>query len=234
MFWEVFISGLLLGTVSSFHCVGMCGPLALSLPLAGYSPVKKAYGVLLYNFGRIVTYSVIGLLLGFFGRQFFVAGYQQLFSIGLGLVIVVIFVLTVFRKRVSGYKPAGAFYIKVQSLVARFLRYRSPGGFFLTGLANGLLPCGMVYLAVTGAMATGNPWYGMEFMAAFGLGTVPALLMLSFAGLVISVRSRNFIRRLTPYAFLLMGVLLILRGMNLGIPFISPAFSEVSAVVDCH
>lgn len=234
MFWEVFISGFLLGTVSSFHCVGMCGPLALSLPLAGYTPLKKTYGILLYNLGRIVTYSSIGLLLGFVGRQIMMAGYQQLFSITMGVAILIVFLLTIFRKRVSGFKPADSFYIKLQSLVARFLRLRSLGGFFLTGIANGLLPCGMVYLALTGALATSNAWYGMEFMASFGLGTTPALLVLSFAGLAMSVRSRSFIRKLTPYAFLLMGILLILRGMNLGIPFISPAFSTGSAAVNCH
>lgn len=234
MFWQVFISGLILGGISSFHCVGMCGPLALSLPLAGYSPTRKVYGMLLYNFGRVVTYSLFGLLFGFLGRQIFIAGFQQWFSITMGAIILLGFILTISKKRISSFKPANQFYIKVQSLVAGFLRYNSFSGFFLTGIANGLLPCGMVYLAITGAMAASNPWYGMEFMAAYGLGTMPALLMLSLAGMIISVQSRNFIRRLTPYAFLLMGLLLILRGMNLGIPYLSPFFSADPAVVQCH
>jgi sulfite exporter TauE/SafE len=233
MFMQVFISGFILGSISSFHCVGMCGPLALSLPLGGYSPLKKIYGVLLYNIGRVVTYSLLGLLFGFMGRQIFIAGFQQWFSMLIGVFIIACFILGSIRK-VSSFRPANQFYIKVQSLVAGFLRYRHLGGFFLTGLANGLLPCGMVYLAITGALAASNSWSGMEFMAAYGLGTMPALLMLSFAGMVISIRSRNLIRKLSPYAFLLMGVLLILRGLNLGISYLSPFFSTNPAAVDCH
>ena len=232
--WEIFISGFVLGIISSFHCVGMCGPLVLSLPLASYSTPKKIIGILLYNLGRVTTYSILGLLFGFLGRQIFIAGFQQMFSITVGAVILVFFLLTKFRKKFSGFGPANHFYIKVQSLVAGFLRIRNLSGFYLTGLANGLLPCGMVYLAITGAMATSNPLQGMEFMAAFGLGTMPALMLLSIAGFIISIQARNFIRRLTPYAFLLMGILLIMRGLNLGIPYLSPYFATTSAAASCH
>jgi uncharacterized protein len=234
MLWQVFISGLILGTISSFHCVGMCGPLALSLPMAQYSTSKKVLGILLYNVGRVTTYSALGIFFGFMGRQIFIAGYQQLFSITIGIVILCFFILSLLRKKISGFKPANQFFLKVQLLVSRSLRIKSPGGFYLTGMANGLLPCGMVYLAITGAMASSNVWYGAAFMAAFGFGTMPALLVLSFAGFMISLQARSFIRKLTPYAFLLMGVLLILRGLNIGIPYLSPSFTAQSAVVQCH
>lgn len=233
MIWEIFISGFILGTISSFHCVGMCGPLALSLPLASYSASKKVLGIILYNLGRVSTYSFLGLLFGFLGRQIFIAGFQQMFSITVGVLILCFFLLSKFRKKSGRFSP-NQFYIKVQSLVAGFLRIRNLTGFYLTGLANGLLPCGMVYLAITGAMATSNPWQGMEFMAAFGLGTIPALMLLSFAGFIISIRARSFIRKLTPYAFLLMGVLLIMRGLNLGIPYLSPSFVATSTAASCH
>lgn len=233
MIWEVFISGFILGGISSFHCVGMCGPLALSLPLAGLSHGSRVLGVVLYNLGRTTTYSLLGLLFGLIGRQIFVAGFQQAFSITAGVLILAGFVLTLLRRRLA-FGPGRVFYTKLQSLVARFLRIRSLPGFYLTGLANGVLPCGMVYLAITGAMATSNTWYGMEFMAAFGLGTIPAMFLLSFAGLMISLKARTFIRQLTPYAFLLMSVLLIMRGLNLGIPFISPYLAGNSEAVPCH
>lgn len=234
MFWQVFISGFLLGGISSFHCVGMCGPLALSLPLAGYSRMGRVWGVLLYNLGRTTTYSLLGLLFGFLGRQVFIAGFQQVFSIVLGILILVAFILLVLGKKGGAFGPAALFYTKLQSIVARFLRIRSFSGFYLTGLANGLLPCGMVYLAITGALATSNSWYGAEFMAAFGLGTLPALFLLPFAGLMVSLKARMTIRRLTPYAYLLMAVLLIVRGLNLGIPYLSPYFAGSSAVAPCH
>ena len=234
MIWEIFISGFVLGCISSFHCVGMCGPLALSLPLASYSTSKKVLGIVLYNLGRVTTYSFLGLLFGFLGRQIFIAGFQQMFSIVIGVLILFFFLLSKFKKKASGFGPANRFYIKVQSVVAGLLRIRNLPGFYLTGLANGLLPCGMVYLAITGAMATSNPLQGMEFMAAFGIGTMPALMLLSFAGFIISMQARSFIRKLTPYAFLLMGVLLIMRGLNLGIPYLSPSFVATSAAASCH
>ncbi|HEX6915488.1 MAG TPA: sulfite exporter TauE/SafE family protein, partial [Chitinophagaceae bacterium] len=222
MFWEVIISGLLLGGISSFHCVGMCGPLALSLPVAHLAVPGRVNGILLYNLGRAFTYAELGLLFGFLGRQVSLSGFQQVFSIAAGITILLSFALTILHKRFPGTKAVNHFYIAVQSLVARFLRKKSTAGFLLTGMANGLLPCGMVYLAITGAMATGTPVHGMTFMAAFGLGTIPAMFLLSLAGFVVSMRARGIVRRLTPFAFLFMGLLLVLRGMELGIPFISP------------
>jgi sulfite exporter TauE/SafE len=234
MFWQVFIPGFVLGIISSFHCVGMCGPLALSLPMAQFSPREKVLGILLYNIGRVATYSILGIIFGLFGRQIFIAGYQQGFSIAIGAVILFVFLLSLFRKKITSIRIADRVFKGVQSLVVRFLRLQTLGGLFVTGMANGLLPCGMVYLAITGAMATGNLWLGMEFMAAFGLGTMPLLLILTLAGFVIGIRARSFFRRLTPYAFLLMSVLLILRGLNLGIPFLSPSFTAVSTSVPCR
>jgi sulfite exporter TauE/SafE len=212
----------------------MCGPLALSLPMAHYSTSKKILGILLYNLGRVFTYAALGIFFGFVGRQIFIAGYQQIFSIGIGGLILFFFVMTLLRRKVGGFKFIDNFYRRVQLLVSRFLQVNNLSGLFLTGLANGLLPCGMVYLAITGAAAAGNIWLGSAFMAAFGFGTMPALLILSFAGLMISVKARSFIRKLTPYAFLLMGALLILRGLNLGIPYLSPSFAATSAAVPCH
>lgn len=234
MLWELLISAFALGAVSSFHCVGMCGPLAIALPLAQYNPLEKVTGILLYNGGRILTYSLLGLLFGYLGRQIYIAGFQQWFSIIAGSMVIGAFLLTIFHRKLNRLPVANQFYTKVQSLVARFLRIRSFGGFFLTGMANGLLPCGMVYLAVTGALASNSPMEGMAFMAFFGLGTTPALLILSMAGWVIGYRARNFMRRLTPYAFLIMGVLLVMRGLNLGIPYLSPYFSAGNDAVNCH
>jgi uncharacterized protein len=234
MLWQVFISGFILGVISSFHCVGMCGPLALSLPLAHYSTWKKVLGILLYNLGRVTMYSILGIFFGLVGRQIFIAGYQQIFSITIGGLVLFCFFISFFRNRIRRLGAIDKLFSQVQTLVVRLLGLHSLGGLYLTGMANGLLPCGMVYLAITGAMATGNVWFGMEFMAAFGLGTLPILLILALAGFVISIRARSFMRKLTPYAFLLMSVLLILRGLNLGIPYLSPYFTANSAVIECH
>src|SRR4051812_45425840 len=207
MMWQFFISAFILGLISSLHCVGMCGPLALSLPMAGYTTFKKILGILLYNFGRVTTYSILGLFFGFAGRQIFIAGYQQIFSIIIGLFILFFFIVSVINKKTKRLKIIDSLYSRVQLFVSQYLKVGRLYGMYLTGVANGLLPCAMVYLAITGAMAGSNVLYGMEFMAAFGLGTIPAMLVLSVAGIIINIQARRFIRRLTPYAFLLMSVL---------------------------
>ena len=104
---------------------------------------------------------------------------------------------------------------------------------FLIGLLNGLLPCGLVYMAVAGALATGNIIYSSLFMACFGLGTLPAMLAMSFAGNFITLSSRNTIKKLVPYIVGIMGILLILRGLNLDIPYISPALAATGTVEHC-
>jgi len=234
MLYQVLIPGLVLGIISSFHCVGMCGPLALSLPLTGLSTGRRLAGILLYNLGRITTYTLLGVFFGMVGRRIFIAGYQQWFSVAAGVVMLLFFVLALLHRQLAGIRRFNKAFTGVQSLVAYFMRLKSLPGVLLTGMANGLLPCGMVYLAITGAAATGSIGYGALFMAAFGLGTVPALLLLSLAGFFISVQARVFMRRLTPYAFLLMSILLILRGLNLGIPYLSPSFAASSKVIPCH
>jgi sulfite exporter TauE/SafE len=234
MLSQVLIPGLILGAISSFHCIGMCGPLALALPLGHRSSTTKVVCIFLYNLGRVVTYSMLGFLVGFLGRQISLAGFQQSFSIVAGILILVVFILKLLHRKHRLHHRSNWFSRRVQQLVAASMRIQTLLGFFLTGMANGLLPCGMVYLAVTGALATNSIGYGAVFMAAFGLGTFPAMVTLCFAGLFISIQTRSFIRKLTPYAFLLMGLLLITRGLGLGIPYLSPDLPAGTAAVSCH
>lgn len=103
------------------------------------------------------------------------------------------------------------------------------------GMANGLLPCGMVYIAIAGALSTADVVSGVLFMAFFGAGTLPAMMMISYFGKMISLSARSSMRKAVPYFVAVMGILLILRGLNLGIPFISPEMPAVSGqVVSCH
>ena len=230
----LFISALALGLLSSFHCVGMCGAIAFSLPTQHLKGVKKTAGILLYNSGRITTYTLLGLLFGVLGRQIQIAGFQQWFSIIAGVTIVLIVIQSVAKKPVlhlPGFKKLN---IWVQSLVAKFLASPSMGSMYLLGMANGLLPCGLVYLAITAALAAGTITGAAGFMAAFGLGTFPALFLLSYFGYIISISTRNTIKKAVPYVVCLMAVLLILRGMNLNIPLISPYFAEQAATAECH
>lgn len=234
MGWQLIISGFGLGMVSSFHCVGMCGPIALSLPVYYLPPHKKLTGILLYHAGRILIYALLGLLFGFVGRQFYVAGLQQYFSIALGAIILLILLQTSFGKRIIHIPLFDRFQASLQNIIAHNIQKKQLYGMLILGMANGLLPCGMVYLAITGAMATGNLSGGVSFMAFFGLGTFPAMFLLTYFGSFISLSVRNHMKKAIPFFVATMGILLILRGLNLNIPMISPAMNNAAAhAVDC-
>lgn len=228
------ISGLILGMLGSFHCVGMCGPLALSLPVQHLQGVKRFFGILLYNFGRVFTYSLIGFVAGFAGLGFSLFGWQQILSITLGSILLLVFFGMLFRKRIFKNKMINDTWNRfIINRLTPLYRSKNFYTLFLIGLLNGLLPCGLVYIALSGALATGNILYSSLFMASFGLGTLPAMMIVSFAGNIISIQLRIKIKKAVPYVIGFMGVLLILRGLNLNIPFISPALA-INHAVECH
>lgn len=235
MIWELFISGCILGLISSFHCIGMCGAFAFALPTQHLSVPKKISGILLYNVGRIITYSLLGLVFGLAGRQIYLGGFQQTFSILAGLVILFMVVPSLFRKRLYHIKFLNQFNILVQQFISTNIQQSQWYSFLVIGLANGLLPCGMVYFAIAGALVAGSIGGGVEFMAAFGLGTMPLMVLISYFGFMVNLSVRNTIKKSVPFLMGAMGVLLILRGMNLGIPYISPFFENSAArAVSCH
>ncbi|HRN58169.1 MAG TPA: sulfite exporter TauE/SafE family protein, partial [Agriterribacter sp.] len=215
--------GFMLGLLGSVHCAGMCGPLAMALPVHHLPNVKRFTALLLHQFGRIITYASLGLLFGFAGRHIYIAGFQQWFSIGMGVLVLVLLV------RYYGYKknvqPAfmRSFHKRIQHIIVVLLR---PGKhifpYLLLGMANGLLPCGMVYVAIAAALTLQGVGQGVVFMTMFGLGTLPAMMAISYFGTSLSLNVRMAMRKAVPYGISLMAVVLILRGMNLGIPFISP------------
>ncbi|MEO7210425.1 MAG: sulfite exporter TauE/SafE family protein [Chitinophagaceae bacterium] len=234
MIIPVLFSALALGFLGSFHCIGMCGPLALSLPVNHLQGFKKIAGVLLYNMGRIFMYAVLGFILGWIGMAFQFFGWQQFFSIFLGIILLIIFLMNVLHQRilknnslVSGWNK------KVIEKLSGLYQKKSFSGVFFIGLLNGLLPCGLVYMAIAGALATANILYSSLFMAAFGAGTLPAMMAVSLAGGMMPINIRMSIKKISPYIIGVMGIILILRGMNLGIPFLSPELQHANAI-ECH
>lgn len=230
------IAGFIIGIVGSLHCIGMCGPLSLALPVYHLPTSMRFFSLLAYQLGRIATYSLIGLALGWVGSRIYIGGYQQLFSIVMGLLIITIAVLYFLHKRFFHIRLFDRFYFSIQKLIGRLLgSSKSAGGFFLVGMANGLLPCGMVYIAMASALSFNNIAESTVFMALFGLGTLPAMMLVAYAGLVIKPELRFSVRKLIPYFITLIGILLVLRGLNLGIPYISPAVpASPGQTVVCH
>jgi hypothetical protein len=215
-----------LGFLGSFHCMGMCGPIALALPLNRKNMFTMVVGSSAYNLGRVFTYSLIGLVFGLIGQGLFLAGYQNILSITLGVLILASLVLAGWAAK---FNPNGLLYRMVNAVKSKLIplfNKRSTGGLFLIGTLNGLLPCGFVYMGITGALATGSALNGAMFMAFFGLGTLPAMMLVNLMSGMVSVSFRNVVKKISPVVIGLMALVLILRGMNLGIPYISPEITQ--------
>jgi sulfite exporter TauE/SafE len=231
----LFFSAFLLGALGSVHCVGMCGPLALSLPVVNKGKNTKIVSVLLYNSGRAFTYSFFGLLFGAIGKTFALFGFQQWLSISLGAIIILFLLVPKKNKFFESSKFAVHFFYKIRTALNKLFKKRNYKSVFFIGLLNGLLPCGLVYMAVAGAIATASVWKSSLFMAFFGLGTFPLMLGVSFFGSFIKLAARQKIRAAYPLLMFIIACLLIFRGLGLGIPFLSPSAGvHSSAAILCH
>ena len=217
-----------LGFIGSFHCVGMCGPIALALPVKSKSTWTFLANRLSYNLGRISTYSIIGLLFGLLGLGLALSGIQKGVSVGLGILVIMAVLLP--PALTHWINPSGKISRGVNWLKHKMqLQFRKRGylSTYTIGLLNGLLPCGLVYLAAAAAVLNNTPWEGAIYMASFGAGTLPAMLFVVFAGNMVSINFRNGIRRAMPAVSVLIGILLIVRGLELGIPYMSPVLAFV-------
>ncbi len=231
------ISAIILGIAGGFHCVGMCGPVALMLPVDRNNGKKKALQLASYHLGRIVTYTLIGLLFGTLGLGFRLFGVQQQLSVITGVVMIAI-VLLPGLKIPSGVLPAWYFrgITMAKNRLGAAMKRKSPGTFFAAGFLNGLLPCGMVYMAVLAAMTADEVWKSGLFMAFFGTGTIPLMTVFVYLGNVLKQKARQKLQKLVPVFVIGMGCLFILRGLGLNIPYISPGpvVDEATYHVQCH
>lgn len=231
---QLLIAAFMMGILGSFHCVGMCGPLALSLPLDHENNWKKFSGSFLYNVGRITTYSVFGVIFGSIGKSFALFGYQQGLSIVLGILIIFFVVLPKRYAQFTNNNFAIRFLGKLRASLAKLFTQKNNTSLYTIGLLNGLLPCGLVYMAAAGAVATGDILNSTLFMAFFGLGTLPMMWSVAFWGNYINIGIRQKIRKAYPYMMLMIACLMIIRGMGLGINHLSPKIdTENKTVINC-
>lgn len=224
----ILFTAIALGLVGSLHCAGMCGPLALALPATGNSRIGFVAGRIAYNLGRILTYCLLGTAFGLIGQTIAFAGFQRWVSIIAGVAILLGLLLST---RFATSFPVSQLVNRIKGGLGNLLRQRSFPAIFALGTLNGLLPCGLVYTACAGAVATGGLLSGAGYMAAFGLGTVPMMLGIGLVGQKFQFTLRFKLQRLIPVSVAVIAVLLILRGLSLGIPYISP---ELAAGAVCH
>lgn len=225
-----FLTAFLLGLVGSVHCAGMCGPLALALPSAETRLPGFVAGRAAYNLGRIITYCVLGLMFGLVGHTLVLAGIQRWLSIGLGIALLAGLLGS---RRLGLSRPAVGMVNRLKEHMRILLSRRSLTAVAFLGLLNGLLPCGLVYVGCAGAANTGSIGSGLKYMAAFGVGTIPMMLAIGLCGKLIPWSWRLQLRKAIPVSVFLLGCLLILRGMSLGIPYVSPDISAGGAAC-CH
>ena len=230
-------SALALGFLGSLHCLGMCGPIAFMLPVDRTSKTKSLGQTFIYHFGRIMSYAILGLLFGLLGKGLSLFGAQQKLSIFMGAFMILLVILP--YKKLGRQKLLSPLYKAVSRLknaLGASFKKKSADSFLTIGFLNGFLPCGLVYMALLGATAMGSAAGGSLYMAVFGLGTIPLMTVAVFFGRSIKSGFRQRLQRLIPVFVVIIGLLFILRGMGLGIPYVSPKLNtEVSSTsVHCH
>lgn len=210
-----------IGLFGSVHCIGMCGPLAFAVPASQNRWWLILADKTLYNIGRVITYTFLGLLIGFVGKQLWLYGLQQGVSLISGILIIVAGFSRLLKLKLHGV----TFMPKVLNPVNKLLQYalQHSAGHIVVGMLNGFLPCGFVYLALVGAVNTSSPVNAAQYMFWFGAGTFPLMLAATVTSGLIGPVVRSRINRVMPYLMVCLGFWFVLRGLNLNIPYLSPA-----------
>jgi len=231
MLWTAFIMGLF----GSLHCVGMCGPIAMALPVQSQGRRSMISKLLLYNFGRTTTYVFLGALIGILGEGVFLAGMQKWLSIGLGISLLVIALFSInIESRLLHAPITGRVFLFVKKSLGGLLKNSSAPAIFRTGIINGFLPCGLVYMAIVGAVSMGNIFSSALYMLLFGLGTIPLMLATATAGQFASLKWRNKIKKLFPIFVASLAVLLIFRGLQFNLPEGFSFWETMQNMPMCH
>jgi sulfite exporter TauE/SafE len=230
-------SALLFGLISSLHCIGMCGPIAMMLPVNRSNPAEKAIQIIIYHIGRLTAYASLGLIFGLLGRGFHMAGIQQQLSIAVGILMIVIVVVP--EREFMKYnfsKPVYRLLSKIKSNLGNQFNRKSPDALFIIGLLNGFLPCGLVYAALFGAIAMQNLTLSVTYMILYGIGTIPMMSAVVYLSNLLTIPIRNKLQKIIPIVAVFIGIMFIFRGLGLDIAYLSPSDTNlfVKANASCH
>lgn len=208
----MFITALVIGFLGSLHCAGMCSPLAMAVT----NMSKPAFiNRFTYNGGRILSYGLQGVVAASIGSIFEFTGIQDALSITLGTLLIVagftgmtsinIPILTAGIQRMTTF-------IKIR--LSDFIKRKTKVALIATGMLNGLLPCGLTYMALTFCLTITHPLDGFLYMLVFGLGTLPVMLGLTSVVQLLMTRVNLNFRKLTTITMVVLGVLLITRSLH--------------------
>lgn len=232
MYWIA----LTLGFFGSLHCIGMCGPLALGiLSHKNGGTSISIFSSISYNLGRTIGYMILGLFFGVLGNMIALGGMQKTISITLGVIMVFFFLFSLNPDQlISKHVLLKGFYEKVSHSLSNIAQKSGKMSALNLGIINGFLPCGLVYVAIAGAISLSNIWGSMGFMMFFGLGTFPAMMAVLMSNSLISSRIRLSFRKLYPVIMLVMGAYLIYRGMMSKMPLSMNFYESLQNPVMCH
>lgn len=208
------ITAWILGFIGSTHCIGMCGPLALALPVSSKSALERLFQSLVYNLGRVCTYAFYGSLIGITHKLIVPVVLQNQLSVILGIVMILVSLVCFFTSRSINIGTQNQFYRFISQKLGQLYQQPSTRSLFLIGVLNGLLPCGLVYLALATAFASGTVLKSVLFMGFFGLGTLPAMWGIVYFANMITPAVRSHIKKFVPLLYVIAGIVLILRGLG--------------------
>ncbi|HNR09195.1 MAG TPA: sulfite exporter TauE/SafE family protein [Saprospiraceae bacterium] len=225
------VSAFILGVGGSLHCLGMCGPLVMALPFGSTRTEHTALNLSLYLVSKALMYGVLGLAVGAAGLGFKWITGQLILSVAAGIFVLAVTLWPwISRKMTLSFDLSD----KIRSRFQKLLSHPAWYSFVLYGIFNALLPCVMILVAFGASAATGHPLSGFAFMFVFGLGTVPALLAAYFSGTMITRRFRLNLQWTSRVIAILLGVVLVIRGLNIHIPHSSlPLINHVSKIISC-
>lgn len=230
----IYLTAFALGIFSSLHCIGMCGPIALATPVIRKNFSTEIASRIIYNIGRTVSYISIGIIAGIIGSGFYWGGIQQWVSIISGVIILIWVFIPKTNPENWNIMRTNSLVSFIKNKMGSLFKRKNFGSIFLIGVLNGLLPCGMVYMAVAGAITASTYFEGGLYMLFFGLGTWPLMLVLSSAWQMITPNFKSKSRKMIPYLVGFVGILLIVRGLGLGIPYVSPQLKmDKAAMANC-
>lgn len=223
------------GFLGSLHCLGMCAPLLWAIP---ENPEKRArwwINKLIYNAGRISMYALLGVLVGLIGEGVSLVGWQQHISWITGVILIVGLSLSIWGGRIRMFNAfSTGFNQRIKRGLSKTLASKTYRSQLMFGVFNGLLPCGLVYMALIASLSMTSIGGSMAYMALFGLGTIPMMLGAAyFKKSIQSLKTISF-NKLYPKIVLTIAILLIVRGMNLGIPYLSPKVSYSTDITICE
>jgi uncharacterized protein len=217
------------GLFGSLHCISMCGPLMLALPFSRESLWISVLQRFLYQAGRVLMYGFLGLILGLLGKGFSLLGLQQVLSLLTGTLLLIAGINHFVKVRTTRNKLVSSKLIgQLTRLLGKYLS--KPYGAFVAGSLNGLLPCGLTYIALAQAINLNTAFESSRSMLFFGLGTLPLIFLTALSPLFF--RKFKTPGMLVPILFIIAGSFLMARGLNIEIPYVSHAIN-IDGTIGC-